>query len=107
MDLGNNINNLMKEAQKMQQRMQDAQKELEKLVVEGKAGDVLVRMNGKHDVLKVQINPSLLEEDIDMIEDLIAAAVNAAVREVEKKSREKITQLTAGMNIPPDLLKGG
>lgn len=106
MDIGNNINNLMKEAQKMQQRMQDAQKELEQLIVEGKAGDVMVRMNGKHDVLSVKINPSLLEEDIDMLEDLVAAAVNAAVREVEKRSREKISQLTAGMNIPPEFLKG-
>lgn len=106
MDISNNINNLMKEAQKMQQRMQDAQKELERLTVEGKAGGVHVTMNGKHDVLKVRIEPSLLKEEIDMLEDLVAAAVNAAVRDVEKKSREKISQLTAGMNIPPEFLKG-
>ena len=107
MDMNQNINNLMKEAQKMQQRMQEAQEELTKLVVTGESGGgvVKVEMNGRHDVLKVAIKPSLVDEEIGMIEDLVAAAVNDAVRKVEKASRDKIGQLTAGLNIPTDFLK--
>lgn len=102
------LNNLVKEAQKMQQRMQEAQEQLGQLKVTGKAGGgmVEVEMNGRHDVTKVKINPSLAEEDIEMLEDLIAAAVNDAVRKVEKASKEKISQLTAGLNLPTDFMKG-
>ena len=108
MDMNQNINNLMKEAQKMQQRMQEAQEQLGHLSVEGKAGGdaIIVEMNGRHDVLKVHVKPTLLDEEVTMIEDLIAAAVNDAVRKVEKASREKISQLTSGLNIPPEFLKG-
>ena len=107
MDMNQNINNLMKEAQKMQQRMQEAQEELTKLVVTGESGGGVVKfeMNGRHDVLKVAIKPSLVDEEIGMIEDLVAAAVNDAVRKVEKASRDKLGQLTAGLNIPTDFLK--
>lgn len=109
MDINQNLGNLMKEAQKMQDRMKAAQEELTKLTVEGKAGGgmVMVEMNGQHNVSKVKINPSLLEEDAEMIEDLVAAATNDAVQKIEKASKEKIAQLTAGLNIPTDLLKGG
>ena len=109
MDINQNINNLMKEAQKMQQRMQEAQEQLTQLVVEGKAGGkmVTISMNGRHDVLGVKINRALLDEDIEMLEDLVAAAVNDAVRQVEKASKDKISQLTAGLNIPTDFLKEG
>lgn len=108
MDINQNLGNLMKEAQKMQQRMQEAQQQLSLLVVTGEAGGgmVKVEMNGRHDLTKVKISPALMEEDVEMLEDLVAAAVNDAVRKVEKASKEKITQLTAGLNIPPDLLKG-
>ncbi|WP_131783615.1 YbaB/EbfC family nucleoid-associated protein [Legionella gresilensis] len=107
MDMNQNLANLMKEAQKMQQRMQEAQEQLTKLQVRGEAGSgmVVVEMNGRHDVLKVTIKPSLAEEDIELIEDLVAAAVNDAVRKVEKASKEKISQLTAGLNIPTDFMQ--
>ena len=107
MDMNQNLGNLMKEAQKMQQRMQDAQEELTRLTVKGKSGGKLVEihMNGRHDVSKVKISKTLLNEDIEMLEDLVAAAVNDAVRQVEKESKKKITELTAGLNIPTDFLK--
>lgn len=106
MDINQNLGNLMKEAQKMQQRMQEAQKQLSELVVIGEAGGkmVTIKMNGRHDVLEVKIKPSLMEEDVEMLEDLVAAAINDAVRKIEKVSKEKITQLTAGLNIPTDLM---
>lgn len=107
MDMNQNLGNLMKEAQKMQQKMQEAQDQLGKLCVNGKSGGGMVdiEMNGRHDVIKVKISPSLMEEDVEMIEDLVAAAFNDAVRKVEKASREKISQLTAGLNIPTDFMK--
>ena len=107
MDINQNLGNLMKEAQKMQQRMQEAQQQLSELSVTGESGGGMVRvqMNGRHDVTEVKVNPSLLEEEIGMLEDLFAAAVNDAVRKIEKVSKDKITQLTAGLNIPTDFMK--
>lgn len=107
MDINQNLNNLMKEAQKMQQRMQEAQEQLSKLIVKGEAGGGMVRveMNGRHDVTSVKISPALKDEELEMLEDLFAAAVNDAVRKVEKASKDKISQLTAGLNIPTDLMK--
>ncbi len=109
MDINQNLGNLMKEAQKMQQRMQEAQQQLSQLVVGGESGGgmVKVEMNGRHDVTKVKISTSLMDEDVEMLEDLVAAAINDAVRKVEKASKEKISQLTAGLNIPTDFLKDG
>ncbi|RUR06013.1 YbaB/EbfC family nucleoid-associated protein [Legionella sp. km772] len=106
MDINQNLGNLMKEAQKMQQRMQEAQQQLSELVVTGEAGGgmVTIKMNGRHDVTEVKIKPSLIDEDVEMLEDLVAAAINDAVRKIEKVSKEKITQLTAGLNIPTDLM---
>ncbi len=107
MDINQNLGNLMKEAQKMQQRMQEAQEQLSQLIVAGEAGGGMLKieMNGRHDITKVKVSPSLMEEDVEMLEDLIAAAVNDAVRKVEKASKEKISQLTAGLNIPTDFMK--
>lgn len=107
MDINQNLGNLMKEAQKMQQRMQEAQQQLSLLMVTGESGGGMVKieMNGRHDVTKVKLSPSLMEEDVEMLEDLIAAAVNNAVDKVEKASKEKISQLTAGLNIPTEFLK--
>ncbi len=107
MDINQNLSNLMKEAQKMQQRMQEAQQQLSELTVTGESGGgmVKIKMNGRHDVLEVKINPSLMEEDKEMLEDLVAAAINDAVRKIEKASKEKIGQLTAGLNIPTDFMK--
>lgn len=109
MDINQNLGNLMKEAQKMQQRMQEAQQQLSELVVSGEsgAGMVVVKMNGRHDVTSVKIKPSLMEDEVEMLEDLIAAAFNDAVRKVEKVSKEKISQLTAGLTIPTDLMGDG
>lgn len=106
-DIGGNLNRLLDEAQKMQDRMKKAQEELIQLIVEGKSGGgmVKVKMNGRHDVIKVTIARSLLNEEVEMLEDLVAAAVNDAVRQVEKVSKDKINQLTAGLNIPTDFLK--
>src|SRR3990167_3040017 len=106
-DIGGNLNRLLDEAQKMQDRMKKAQEELIELAIEGKAGGGMVRvkMNGRHDVSKVTIARSLLNEDVEMLEDLVAAAVNDAVRQVEKVSKEKINQLTAGLNIPTDFMR--
>jgi DNA-binding YbaB/EbfC family protein len=107
MDINQNLGNLMKEAQKMQQRMQEAQQQLSQLIVTGESGGGMVKieMNGRHDVIKVKISPSLMEEEVEMLEDLVAASVNDAVRKVEKASKEKISQLTAGLNIPTDFMK--
>lgn len=98
----------MEEAQKMQSKMQEAQKQLTDLIVIGEAGNGMVRvkMNGRHDLTEVKINPALREEDMEMLEALFAAAVNDAVRKVEKASREKISELTQGLNIPKDFMTG-
>lgn len=92
MDMNQNLGNLMKEAQKMQQRMQEAQQQLSLLVVTGESGGgmVCVKMNGRHDVTEVKIKPTMIEEDVEMLEDLVAAAVNDAVRKIEKASKEKL-----------------
>lgn len=106
-DIGKNLNKLLDEAQKMQTRMKQAQEELTQLTVDGKSGGgmVKIKMNGRHDVSKVTIAKSLLNEEVEMLEDLVAAAINDAVRQVEKISKEKINQLTAGLNIPTDFMK--
>lgn len=107
MDINQNLGNLMKEAQKMQQRMQEAQQQLSQLIVTGESGGgmVTVKMNGRHDVTEVKIKPTVAD-DVEMLEDLVAAAFNDAVRKIEKVSKEKISQLTAGLNIPTDLMGG-
>lgn len=99
------LNHLMQEAKKMQDRMQEAQKELENLLVTGTAGGGLVKveMTGRHDVKKVILDEDLLEDDKSMVEDLIAAAVNDAVRKVEQETRGKMAGLTAGLDLPTDL----
>jgi DNA-binding YbaB/EbfC family protein len=106
-DMNRDLSNIMKEAQKMQDRMQEAQKKLGNLRVKGESGGgmVSIDMDGRHRVLGVKIHPSLLDEDIDMLQDLIAAACNDGVRKVEKASKEEISQLTAGLNIPNDFMK--
>lgn len=96
-------NMLMKQAQKMQEMMQKAQKELEQMEVVGEAGlgVVKVKMTGRHDTKQVTIDPSVLS-DKEMLEDLIAAANNDAVRKIEKETRSKMSGITSGMNLPPD-----
>ncbi len=97
------MGDLMRQAQKMQEQLQKAQEELAKAEVTGESGAGLVKitMNGRHDVKKVEIDASLMQEDKEILEDLIAAAVNDAVRRIEENSRNQMASLTAGMGIPP------
>lgn len=99
------IGNLMKQAQLMQENLQKAQQKIAELTVEGSAGAGMVQvvMTGKHDVKRVRIDPSLLGEDKEMLEDLIAAAVNDAVRKVETATQEMMAEVTAGMPLPPGM----
>src|SRR5215218_8829165 len=97
------IAGLMKQAQAMQENLKRAQDELATVEVEGQAGAGLVKvtMTCRHDVKRVSIDPSLLADDRDMLEDLVAAAVNDAVRRVETTTQEKMSGLTAGLPLPP------
>ncbi len=99
----NNMGDMMKKAQKMQEEMQKAQEEIAKAEVTGEAGAGLVKvtMNGRHDVRKVDIDPSLMTEEKDILEDLLAAAVNDAVRRVEENQKEKMSGMMSGMGLPP------
>ncbi len=99
------IGNLMKQAQLMQENLQKAQARIAQLEVEGESGAGMVKvvMTGKHDVKRVTIDPGLLGEDKDMLEDLIAAAVNDAVRKVEAATQEMMAGITAGLSLPPGM----
>lgn len=99
------LGNMMKQAQKMQENLQKAQEELASMEVSGEAGAGLVKvvMTGRHDVRRVSIDPSLLEEDREMLEDLLAAAVNDAVRKVEQATQERMAGLAGGLNLPPGM----
>ena len=99
----NQLAGLMKQAQQMQDNMKRAQDELALAEVEGQSGAGLVKvvMTCKHAVKRVTIDPSLLADDRDMLEDLIAAAMNDAVRRVESTTTEKMAGLTSGMPLPP------
>lgn len=96
------IGNLMKQAQKMQADMQKAQEEIANMEVEGQAGGGMVKvvMNGRHEIRRVSLDDSLMGDDKEMIEDLLAAAVNDAVRRIEQQSQDKMSGLTAGLNLP-------
>ena len=97
-----NLSNLMKQAQQMQENFQKAQEELANMEVTGEAGAGLVKvvMTGRHDMRRVSIDPSLMTEDKEMLEDLITAAVNDAVRKIEKTSQDRLSGMTAGLNLP-------
>lgn len=97
------INDLMKQAQQMQAKMQQMQEEIANAEVEGQsgAGMVKVLMTGRHDVRKVTIDPSLLSEEKEILEDLLAAAVNDAVRRIEEHNRDRMSNLTGGLQMPP------
>ena len=87
----------------MQEDLQKAQEKLAQEEVTGESGGgmVQVTMNGRHEVKRVQIDPSLLEDDKDMLEDLVAAAVNAAVQRVAEKTQENMSGITSGLPLPP------
>jgi DNA-binding YbaB/EbfC family protein len=94
---------LMKQAQQMQDNMKRMQDELGSIEVEGQAGAGMVKiiMTCKHEVKRVSIDPSLLADDKDMLEDLVAAAMNDAVRRVESTVQEKMAGMTSGLGLPP------
>ena len=97
------MGNLMKQAQQMQAKMQKMQEEIANMEVTGEAGAGMVKvtMTGSHSVRRVEIDQSLMEDDKDMIEDLVAAAFNDAVRRVEETNKSKMAEVTGGMQMPP------
>ena len=97
------LGDIMKQAQDMQEKMQRLQDEIANAEVVGESGAGMIRitMTGQHDVRKVHIEQALLTEDKEILEDLIAAAMNDAVRRAEKQREEKMSELTAGMSLPP------
>jgi nucleoid-associated protein EbfC len=99
----NALGNIMQQAQKMQEDFKKAQAELELMQVLGESGGGLVKiiMTGKREARKVTIDPSLVGEDKDMLEDMVAAAINDGVNKVDKMKKEKMSELTAGLPIPP------
>ena len=100
--MSSGLGDIMKQAQKMQENMQRAQEEIAATEVQGEAGAGMVKviMTGRHDVKRVEIEPSLLGSDKVMLEDLIAAAVNDANRRVEKATRDRMADVTSGMGLP-------
>jgi DNA-binding YbaB/EbfC family protein len=96
------IGNLMKQAKEMQENMEKAQAELANLEVTGESGGGMVKvtMTGKHEVRRVSIDDSLMADDKDMLEDLVAAAINDAANKVESTTQERMSGLTSGMNLP-------
>lgn len=100
---GGNMNNLMKQAQAMQKKMQDMQKEIENSEFEASAGGgaVTVRVSGKKEILGINIKKEVVDpDDVEMLEDLVLSAVNEALRKADEETENKMGKLTGGMNIP-------
>ena len=97
------MGNLMKQAQKMQEDLQRAQAEIASMEVTGVSGGgmVSVIMTGRHEVRRITIDPSLMGDDKEMLEDLLAAAMNDAVRKIEQETQTRMSGVTAGMPMPP------
>jgi hypothetical protein len=97
------LGNIMKQAQQMQENLKKVQDEIARTEVTGESGAGLVKvfMTGKHDVKKIEIDPGLMKDDKDMLEDLVAAAVNDANRRVETMTQEKMSEFSSGLNLPP------
>ena len=100
------LGNIMKQAQKMQENLQKAQAEIATLEISGESGGGLVSvvMTGRYEVRRIHIDNSLVSDDKDMLEDLVAAAINDAVHKVERTVQDKMSGLTAGMGLPPGML---
>ncbi|MEX1197228.1 MAG: YbaB/EbfC family nucleoid-associated protein [Pseudohongiellaceae bacterium] len=96
------LNELMKQARQMQEKMQEAQEEARHREVTGEAGAGMVRitMNGRYDARQVSLSPDLLQEDKEIVEDLIAAAINDAVKKLEEENKDALGGLTSGLNLP-------
>jgi hypothetical protein len=100
----NQLGDLMQQAQKMQEKMQEAQQKLAEMEVTGESGAGLVKvvMTGKHEARRLSIDPSLISDnDQEMLEDLIVSAINDAVRKVESESKDSMANMTAGIPLPP------
>ena len=99
------LGDMMKQAREMQEKIASLQSELAELEVVGESGAGMVRvtMSGRHDVRDVDIDPDVLGEDKAMLEDLLAAAVNDAVRRIERAQQERMSELTAGLPLPPGM----
>ncbi|MEH6447163.1 MAG: YbaB/EbfC family nucleoid-associated protein [Oleispira sp.] len=99
------MGNLMKQAQQMQEKMQKAQEELANSEVTGESGAGLVKitMTGRHDIKRVELDDSIMSEDKELLEDLLAAAVNDAVRKIEEQNKTQMSSMTAGMGLPPGM----
>ena len=99
------LGNLMRQAQQMQETMQKAQAELAEIEVTGEsgAGMVKVTLNGRHEAKRVSIEPKLLGEDKEMLEDVLTAAINDAVRKIAARTQEKYSGLMSGLNLPPGM----
>ena len=97
------IGNMMKQAEALQRNMQKAQEEIARLEVVGESGGGMVKvtMTGKHEVKRVQIEPAVIGDDREMLEDLVTAAINDAVRRVEAESQQRMSSLMSGMRLPP------
>lgn len=100
---GMNMNNLIKQAQKMQADMQKQQEELEAKEIETSVGGgaVVVKMNGKKELTEIEIKPEVVDpDDVEMLQDLVLTAVNQAIREIEDMQKAQMSKLTGGMNLP-------
>ena len=100
------MQDLMKQTQEMQSRMQEAQDKMGELEITGESGGGMVKvvLSGRYQAHSVEIDPSLLAEDRDMLEDLIAAAINDAVRRVEATQKQKMSDMAQGLRLPPGLM---
>lgn len=100
-----NMGNIMKQAQKMQEELKRVQEEIARTEVTGEAGGGMVKvtMTGNHTVKRVAIDPAVAQDDVQMLEDLVAAAINDACRRVETMTKEQFSGMTAGMNLPPGM----
>ena len=103
MTMKGGFGDLMKQAQEMQEKIQKIQDEMANAEVTGESGAGLIKitMTGRHDVKKVEIDGSLLSEEKEILEDLVAAAVNDAVRKVENNQKDRMSEITSGIPLPP------
>ncbi len=103
--MSGNFGNMMKQAEAMQRNMKKAQEEIALLEVVGESGGGMVKvtLNGRHEARRVQIEPTVFGEDRELLEDLIAAAINDAVHKVEQQTQEKMSQVMSGMKLPPGM----
>lgn len=99
------LGNIMKQAQQMQEKMKQAQEEIANITVIGEAGGGMVKvtMNGKHIVQRIEIDDSAIGDDKEMLEDLITASFNDAVNKVDKETKDKMAEVTGGLNLPPGM----